>query len=507
MASKASKPAKSGAGGGSSGKTPQQDARKKEGTSKPSASSKFSRPKPADSAPAPAPAKSAAQARLANLLNSNRNGMTSSHKNVLLILQNEPAWKGVFAFDEFTSQIVKVKAPPWLPEDKPSGDQTGPWVESDAGRLASWITDSWPEIRPTLQTIHESVRIVAEANTVHPVRDWLNGLKWNGKSRLDEWLITYAGAEDTPYVRAVGAMFMIGAVARIMRPGCKVDHTLVIEGKTGKGKSTLLRELVGEQWFLETEMDLGSKDFFQVLRGKWVLELAELDSLNKGELSKVKAVLTKRIDTYREAYGRYAKDHPRQCVFTGTTEEDRYLKDEKGNRRFWPVAAGVTGDIDIAGIIAARDQLWAEAVARYKLGEQWHLTDKNMIAVFEAEQEQRREVDPWEIIIRQFLHGSRFVQRGVETSDIFDHLQIEPAKRTRGEESHIGKLLKKLGWERRRQRVHGERAYLYKPVDELQWRVRKDPPPHPSGTPRPPATVSPLRPKNGRDARKSPGRG
>lgn len=420
--------------------------------------------KPAKPAPKVAPSTA-----WKSILLKNRQGVMPCLANVVAILAHEPAWAGVFAFDEFTHQAIKLKSPPWHDDYRPKGDLRGPWDEEDASRAATWISREW-EATPSPQVVDQAVMVIAHQNPTHPVRDWLEGLKWDRKPRVDTWLVRCAGAEDTPYVRAVSSMFMIGAVARVMKPGCKVDHTLVLEAKTGVGKSTLLKDLVGSEWFLETEMDLGSKDFFQALRGKWILELAELDSLSRGELSRVKAVLTKTVDSYRQSYGKRSKDYPRQCVFTGTTEEEAYLKDEKGNRRFWPVPiTRVT-----AGAVAReRAQLWAEAVERYRQGEKWHLTDRTMMGLFEREQEQRRQLDPWEGAIAAFLHGSRFVSRGVETGDILEQLRIPVRERTRAEEMRVGAILRKLGWARGRERIAGVQEYIYRPLDELAWRARK----------------------------------
>jgi putative DNA primase/helicase len=385
---------------------------------------------------------------------------------------NEPAWHGVLAFNEFTNQIIKLRPPPWHKDDKHHGELTGPWDEEDGARVAAWIAREW-EATPHANMCEQAIAVVAKRNVVHPPRDWLNTIKWDRKPRVDTLLIRHCAAEDTPYTRAVTSMFMIGAVARLMEPGCKVDHTLILEGKTSVGKSTFLEHLIGKEWFLATEEDIGSKDFFQSMRGKWIIELPELDALTRGELSRVKAVLTKTVDTYRAAYGKVSKDYPRHCVFTGTTEEEAYLKDSKGNRRFWPIRVF---KIIFGSVLKEREQVWAEAVARYKAGEKWHVTDKSLLGLFEGEQEQRRQLDPWESIIAEWLHGTRFVARGVTTADVLSALKIAPKDRTRAEESRVGGILRKLGWEGHRERYYGTLTYLYRPVDPVAWGVTKLPP-------------------------------
>ena len=238
------------------------------------------------------------------------------------------------------------------------------------------------------------------------------------------WLETYLGArinvetldaglsdddldceEPTPsekyraYLRSVGPKWMIAAVARIYRPGCKVDHVVVLEGPQGMGKSTCLRILATDEWFADEISDLGTKDSAQDLRGKWIVELAEVAALKRGEIERVKAFITRNIDHYRPSYGRRSMDFPRQCVFAGTTNADAYLADETGNRRFWPVK--VTG-LRLEELMRDRDQLWAEAVARFRAGESWWL-DREVEAFAAEEQGQRRQGDPWEDPVLDWL--------------------------------------------------------------------------------------------------------
>ena len=201
------------------------------------------------------------------------------------------------------------------------------------------------------------------------------------------------------YLRSVGSKWLIAAVARIYRPGCKADYVIILEGPQGIGKSTCLLILAGREWFADEIADLGTKDSAQDLRGKWIVELAEVAALRRGEIERVKAFVSRNVDHYRPSYGRRSMDFPRQCVFAGTTNADAYLADETGNRRFWPVK--VTG-LQLDALERDRDQLWAEAVARFKAGESWWL-DREVEAFAAEEQEQRRQGDPWEEPILDWL--------------------------------------------------------------------------------------------------------
>jgi putative DNA primase/helicase len=430
-------------------------------------------PKPPDPPEPPGPPQDQIRAGWRNDLATSQKGTyVACLSNLITILANEPDWQGVLAFNEFTSQIIKLKDPPWRADDRSGGKHAGPWTDADGIRAAAWITREWEDIRPNAHQTDQAIRVVAERKMLHPVRDWLKDLKWDGASRADTWLINYAGASDNEYTRKVASMFLIGAVARAFDPGCKVDHTLILEGKTGKGKSTLLETLAGREWFLETEVEVGSKDFYQLLRGKWIVELAELDSINRGELTRVKAVLTKRVDTYRESYGRYSKDFPRQCVFTGTTEEDTYLRDEKGNRRF--LGVDTSGELDIEGLGKAREQIWAEAVARYLKGEKWFVTDPALKKRFEQEAERRRVRNPWEERMSTFLARvpARW-EKGVTTAEVLKHLSIEERDQTVVDQMKAASLLRMFGWERTRGRDWaGEREYRYFPSEEAVAKLR-----------------------------------
>ncbi|MDE2022239.1 MAG: hypothetical protein KGI71_05015 [Patescibacteria group bacterium] len=392
------------------------------------------------------------------LLKNKQGAYVACLRNVQLILTHRREWRNVLFYDAFAGDVVTRKVPPWLPDTMPENAAAGDWTHEDTLRTVAWMTDEY-NFAPFPATVAEAVRVVAATATVHPVRDYLNSLKWDRKPRIDDFLVQYAGAPDTVYARAVSKNFLIGAVARILAPGSKVDSMPIFEGNQGIGKSTLLRVLTGEAWFLETSIEIGSKDSYQALRRKWIVELGELDALTRGEVSRVKQFLTTAKDSYRPSYGHKTIDFPRQSVLAGTInpEGGGYLKDNTGARRFWPIEVS---RIDIRGVKAARDQLWAEATFRYRKCEKWHFHDPRTLKAAAEEAEDRRQTDPWEPIIRAWLADHKREKGGVTTREIMEHaLEIPPERHGRGEQMRTASALRAIGWGRVSRVDSEERRY------------------------------------------------
>ena len=235
------------------------------------------------------------------------------------------------------------------------------------------------------------------------MRNHLDALQWDGTERLSTWLHTYLGAERSDYTKGVGTMFLLGMVARIYKPGCKLDYMLILEGEQGSLKSTACAVLAGD-YFSDQLPDITSKEAAQHLRGKWLIEVAELRAYSRAAIDHFKEFITRDTERYRPPWGRKEVHEPRQCCFVATTNKSIYLRDETGNRRFWPVK---TGEINLDALRRDRDQLLAEAVARFRQGEVWWPT-----AEFEktcvAEQEKRYEPDVWEEPIARYLDTLRY---------------------------------------------------------------------------------------------------
>lgn len=284
--------------------------------------------------------------------------------NIRLILDHDPALAGKVARDSFAHRDKVVGDLPW----RKAG---GAWGNSDDANLRGYLEERYQIA--SQQKVYDAFEVAMTARAYHPVRDYLAGLRWDGRERLDTLLTDYLGAEDTAYTRAVTRMALTAAVARVMEPGCKFDYALILQGGEGIGKSTLLRTLGGE-WFSDSVTTLGGKEGMESLQGVWIVELAELMSIRRAEVEATKAFISRQTDEFRPAYARKKESYPRQCVFFGTTNEDTPLRGDTGNRRFWLVRCGGGARKDPwRDLPAERDQLWAEAKARWEAGETLYL--------------------------------------------------------------------------------------------------------------------------------------
>ena len=378
--------------------------------------------------------------------------------NVVYQLKRDRKLSGLIGYDEFRKRITLMRDAPW-------GTKAGTeWSDADTTGLAIKLqADLAPRI--SSGTVHEAVAFVARDNPFNPLQDYLDGLVWDGKPRVENWLSAYLGVEANAYTRVVGKKWLIGAIARAYEPGCKNDNLLILEGEQGAGKSASLRVLAGGEWFTDHVPDLGNKDAQAQIDGIWIAEISELAAMKGAKsLEKIKAFVTHQVDRYRAPYARNPEDHPRTTVFAGTVNPDGtgYLTDQTGNRRFWPVKVG---KVDLPALAADRDQIWAESVQLYIDGEQWWLTAEEQRDLATPEQEERRETDEWEEFICRFLFESPSYPnieetkihwtarpkplRAVTVDEILeDALNLDPAKWSRLDQKRVSKVLKSLGFQK-----------------------------------------------------------
>ena len=299
--------------------------------------------------------------------------------NIILILENDPALAGHIVHDLFTGMDSAKDGLPW-------NKNANQWTDTDDANLRVWLEKHYDITGK--EKIADALTAVLPRHSYHPIRDYLNGLTWDGVPRPDRIIIDYMGAEDSELNRAMSRKHFVAAVARVFNPGCKYDYCLIMSGAEGIGKSTLLR-VMGGKWFNDSITTLEGKEGMEQLRRAWVVELGELSSIKRSDVEQVKAHLSKQVDIYRAAYARRVLEHPRQCVFCGTTNEALFLKGDTGNRRFWviPVVAELRKYKDWSEAIRRdRDQLWAEAVHYYKQGEPLYLSEE-----LEAQAKQRQQ--------------------------------------------------------------------------------------------------------------------
>ncbi len=362
---------------------------------------------------------------------------------------------GTLGYDEMEcTAILKRPLKKW-PEFKPR-----PVTDVDVGIMQDRLQHLGLK-RISADVMHQAVDVRANERSFHPVRSYLDRIRWDGERRLYCWLQRFLGAEDSEYVRSVGTMFLVGMVARIYQPGCKADHMLVLEGPQGTLKSTAC-SILGGQWFSDSlpNVTIG-KDVSMHLRGKWLIEVSEMHAMDRAETAVLKAFLSRTTERYRPSYGRKEVIEPRQCVFVGTTNRDVYLRDETGARRFWPVK---TGSIDLADLSKNRDQLFGEAVAQYHEGGEWW-PDKNFEQRHIAPQQAARyEADAWEEIVSRHLDdlvNTAVVEGKVPKLTIGgvarNALHIETARIGTSEQRRIAAVLDQLGWKREPKDSKGNR--------------------------------------------------
>lgn len=375
-------------------------------------------------------------------------------ENIIIALSS-PLWAGLIAYDELSLRpTLRGASPAHLARGVNPGQCPRPWEDSDDAVVTAWLqATEYLLIRPA--QMRDAVIAVAKKNCFHPIRDYLASLVWDKGARLDTWLSDYLGAADTPLVRAFGAKFVISAVSRVRAPGEKVDHMLILEGPQGASKSTALEALMPDRDLFTDDLgDSLGKDSAERIQGKWLVEVAELDSMSRSEVTRIKSFITRTTDRFRPAYGRWATDCRRQCVFAGSTNADSYLKDESGGRRFWPVRVG---KIDTPALRKARDQLWAEAVVRYEAGESWWLEDDNLAAAAREEQRDRYQEDVWHNKIETFGVGKDYVT----IPDVLLFLDIPPRLQDQGAQNRVAKTLKHMGWKRGRKRLESKQTWVY----------------------------------------------
>lgn len=368
--------------------------------------------------------------------------------NAITALRLAPEWAGAVGYNEFAATLTIQKALPW------GGNAGGTWSDQHDRKFAEWLQRNGI-LAPT-KLAGEAVQTVGMERPYHPCRDYLRSLAWDSTGRIDSWLTTYIGVQPSTYASKIGRRWLVSAVARILQPGVKADAVLVLEGAQGIGKSTAGRILF-DPWFCDHLPDLSSKDSYLQLAGMWCVELAELDAIGRADASRIKSFLSSSVDRYRLPYGTRAIDVPRSSVFLGTVNHGAYLRDETGNRRFWPVRCG---RIAADALRRDRDQLWAEAVVLHTNGASWWVDSADLARLAEEEQVARFEGEAWDSEIAEWAR----LRDTVSVAEVLaDCLKKDRAMWTQTDSNRVARSLRSMGWERYRERSDAG----------LQWRYRR----------------------------------
>jgi predicted P-loop ATPase len=387
----------------------------------------------------------------------------SNPTNVYLILKHSPEWRGVIRWNEVTHRIEVVGGP--LPKVHPDVFDVA---------VSNWLALSHWQLAVDHRKVGPQVAAVARENAYDPLKDWLEGLQWDGTPRAERLFVDYLGAETTngdgedisDHLALLGRKWLISAVARALQPGCKVDTILILEGEQGLKKS-MAYDILGGQWFADTSVSIGDKDGAMVASARWIVELAELDSFRRAESETLKAFLSRRVDYYRPPYGRSLEECPRRAVFVGTTNKDTYLSDPTGNRRYWPVT--VTR-IEADKLKQDREQIWAEAVAAYKAGERWHFEGDEVKRAEALAQERAEPVTHVEAVLEWWkaLPPARRPSEVTSRTVAREALKLEDARIDRATETQIGTALSHLGFKKKRPLRDGVRLRVYAAPEHMK---------------------------------------
>jgi hypothetical protein len=381
------------------------------------------------------------------------------------IITNQPNIRLALAKLEVTLTYDEFARRPMV--EGPEGEPLRTLNDDDITRLYLMVDEVFG-FRPKVEYFWDVVLNEARAASFHPVRNYLDSLKWDGEKRLDTWLTEYGGAPDSDYTRAIASIILIAAVRRIRQPGCKFDEMLILESPQGLNKSSALAVLARkEDWFSDSlPLDADDKEIIEVLSGKWIVEAPEMKGLRGQKVEHLKAMLSRRVDRARLSYQRTTSEVPRQCVIIATTNSKNYLRDITGNRRFWPTKVE---RFRLPELRQDCDQLWAEAAQREANGESIRLSPDLYDAAM-AQQEERLIGDPWVGTLEQALgpyeHGR------ILSADVWTILNIPPGMQSQDHNGRMGDAMREMGWERVKYSLAGKTRWHYAKGTSNQRYVR-----------------------------------
>ena len=369
-------------------------------------------------------------------------GSVKSHKlNASIILENDSRLTNKFRYNEFNDQIYI---------------DNRCYEDHDTTEIELWIHRVYG-VQISGQNVNDIIVRQARQNSFHPLKEYLTGLSWDGECRLETLLQTYWGVDDTDLLREIGFRWAISCVARALNPGCKVDTVLMLVGRQGSYKSTSFRVLAGDDWFSDSHLDIMKKEAYELIHksGVWIWEMAENVTINKADNDTVKKFFGAENDLFRPSYGRNPVRRDRSLVLVSTTNEQMFLTDSTGNRRFWPV---IVGPLDLEAIQRDRDQIWAEAV-HYLNNNEPHYLDAEMDLRLYEYQQQFVIKDPWTLAVERCIEA---YPEGFLNNDVYLELNLPAAKQNQESDRRINAICIELGLLRKKRQP--ERFKLRKMV-------------------------------------------
>lgn len=394
-----------------------------------------------------------------NRLLESKNGLRVCEYNVASILRFAPEFKDCIRWNSLTKSVEIT-----------GGVFEGYPPSTLAGYAAELIQTNY-QCMAGEDLVGRALVRVARENAYSPVVEMLDKFKWDGTNRLDTIFQTYFGTvvmspDHERYLKIVGRSWLISLVARAYKPGCKVDTVVILQGEQGIGKSSALKALVGADYFLDSTFDLNSKDALQIASSAWLIELGELASVRKADVNRLKNFISSDTDKFRPPWGRVVEKFPRPSIFVATTNDEQYLRDKTGNRRYLPVNIG---QIDMEGIVRDRELLLAEAVAAFRVSEPWYLSkeDTKLAAIETAEREEsfttQEAIERWWYGLVPAMRPRRF-----QTLDVIESVSyLSQRQYDKGVQTEIGIALKRIGFNRVQRSVGGKQSRYYEPSTDL----------------------------------------
>lgn len=386
------------------------------------------------------------------------------------IMDIDSNFHGVFSYNQFSEDIEYVKEPIW-----DSGASVGKNLDDEDLTNIRYYISKVHNFEPNKHLVAEACLLLSKRQSYHPVKRYIESAVWDSTARIDEWLIRSINCDDNCYTRMASSKFLIAAVNRVYNPGCKFDHMLILEGSQGIGKSTLVEIMAGD-YYLDTNFENRDKDLVDSMRGVFMIEISELSGMNKKDIDWLKSFLSKKVDRVRLPYAARSKDFKRKCVFIGTynpSGNNMYLRDDTGNRRFWPIEC--KGAVHFDWLRANKSQLWAEAFYRFKSGEKYYIDNPEALLILSGIHNERELESPTHRIIRDWLG----VRTEVTMSQIIeDCLKINMAGKAPRDllsvSTTVGIIMRRLKW---RKGNNENRDHYYAPdngvavhdLESVEW--------------------------------------